>query len=410
MPAYAELSTNEIPVIPGREHSVTLSVRNVGTGTESYVIIAVGLCAGWTLLDPPTVTLFAGESQQVRVTLRPPRAPSVTAGPTPLTLRVVPHGEPDEAVTIDAELDVAAFDDRRLTIVQPVVRGRRGATVDVVFDNQGNQHANVKLGLTDGSQRLAGRFEPPSVGVDPGQSALTRLQLRARGLRWTGGSDPIAYTIDATQDAHPTAVTQGTMLQAPIVSGRPWAKLAGVGAVAAALVGGWFLVAKPAIDDAAGEAVDEAIASMPTVPVTDGGATPGSTAPTATTPGGEIVVSAEAEGEAYAFRLPVSAPVGEVERQDYVVPAGQRLRLTDVVLQNPNRDAGQAALKRNNDVLLAWNLNNVIGDDVKQFITPLELVEGDTLSFEVTCAAAGDPAAGVCTTATSFSGRLLTTD
>jgi hypothetical protein len=98
--------------------------------------------------------------------------------------------------------------------------------------------------------------------------------------------------------------------------------------------------------------------------------------------------------------------VGNVGVADFDTPAGTRVEITDIVLQNPNGDLGQARLLRNDDVLLTWRLDNILGDDVKQYVSPYELRTGDRLTFEVTCSGAGDPVVGSCSTSVSVTGRL----
>ena len=56
VPVYAELSSSAIVVSPGGEEIERLTIRNLGAATESYAVVPLGICAGWTLIDPPTLT------------------------------------------------------------------------------------------------------------------------------------------------------------------------------------------------------------------------------------------------------------------------------------------------------------------------------------------------------------------
>jgi hypothetical protein len=406
MPVYAELSTNEVVVAPGGEEQLRLLVRNLGDTTESFVVVPLGLCSGWTLIDPPNITLFAGEEQTLTITLRPPRSPGVAAGLTGLTLRVVPHGAPDETATVEAVVRVLAFSERRVTILQPVLRARRTAAYDVVVENLGNEQATCRLRLEDETGRLTGRCEPPSIGVEPGMNAAAQVKVRARRRRWRGGTTSLPFVVEATQEGKPRASAPGTLLQTPVLTTQVVTRLAaGVVAVGVAAAA-WAWVVHPALDDAAADAVDDRIAELvPADSVPGGGPTETTVA---VSDGGPTVTTLTTEpGTEVAFRLAPAAALGATATEEYTVPDGRRLEMTDVVLQNPQGDQGRAVLSRGGEVLLSWNLVNVIGDDVKQFVTPLTAGAGEVVSFTVTCSAVGDPTAAACTPSVSISGRLV---
>ena len=116
---------DEISIDPGKSTSQSLAVENVGDTTESYTIIPAGLTAAWTTVTRPNITLFAGSRDVVEVVVRPPAIHSTTAGPTALSVRVIPLGAPDDAVVAESIAAVQPFDDRRITTLQPVRRGRR---------------------------------------------------------------------------------------------------------------------------------------------------------------------------------------------------------------------------------------------------------------------------------------------
>jgi hypothetical protein len=410
MPLSAELSANDITVAPGEEVVTHLLVRNIGPQAETVAVVATGMCGGWTHPNPATLSLFPGEQQRVEVVLHPPRSPAVSAGASSLAIRVVPHGAPDDAITAEAVVHVLAFSERRVTILQPVLRGRRSAEYDVVVENLGNTPASCRLSLSDPARRLNGRFQPPSIGVEPGRDAATTVRVRSRRRRWRGGTSSFPFEITAGQEGHTDATASATFLQSTVISAgwwKPVAALLAVGGVVAAL---WWGLVLPsidrAVDDAVDQAVDEIEQSAATVPVTIP-EDPLTSVPPSTSPPASGSTSDDGDaGELFAFRLPVQAPVGSTESQQFDTPSGSRLEITDIVLQNPNGDLGTARLLRNDDVLLTWRLDNIIGDDVKQYISPYELRTGDQLVFEVSCTGAGDPTLGACNTAVSLTGRL----
>jgi hypothetical protein len=409
VPVYAELSSSAIVVSPGGEEVERLTIRNLGTATESYAVVPLGICAGWTLIDPPTLTLFPGEEQTLKVTLRPPRSPSVAAGDSVLALRIVPHGQPDDAATIEASLTVLSFAQRRLSVLQPVQRARRRATYDIVLENQGNAQASCRLVLADAAGHLIGRFDPPSIGVDPGQNATSQVRVTAKGLRWTGGTQTLPFTIEAAQDGFAPADTTATLLQPTILSRRTIGSLAVLVAGLVGLGAAWNWVVRPAIDDAAADAVGElAISTVAPPDTTDIGDDPDdSVAPDDSTPVTAPDVDASDEGTPLSFRMSITSPVGQSTSEDFTPRRNQRVEITDIVLQDPNEDIGTLTISNDGETLLVFQLIDLLSYEPIELQTPIVVAPGTPLTVSLTCTSAGDATTGVCNPAVFFSGVVV---
>jgi hypothetical protein len=258
MPAKVEISAPEIIVAPGSEEVLEARLRNLGAATETFTIGTVGPAQGWTVVDPPLVTLFPGAEQTLRLSLRPPRSSAITAGEMTTTLRVVPHEEPDEVAVADVLVRILAFDERQLSIVQPVVRGRERAVFDAVLENNGNTRAACRLSLVDPTSRLGARFEPPSVAVEPGSREVVRIRVAARQQRYIGQPLPHLVTIKATEDGHAPCQASATFLQAAMVPEKLGRRLITATLVIGAGAAAWFGLLKPAVDRAAEKAATKA--------------------------------------------------------------------------------------------------------------------------------------------------------
>ena len=115
----------------------------------------------------PNVTLFGGSRDVVEIVVRPPAIHTTTAGPTPTAVRVIPQQQPDEAIVAETLLDVQSFDDRRITMLQPLRRGRRRATYEFMVENHGNNLASCRLHLVDRTERVDGRSTRPRSASRP---------------------------------------------------------------------------------------------------------------------------------------------------------------------------------------------------------------------------------------------------
>lgn len=86
------------------------------------------------------------------------------------------------------------------------------------------------------------------------------------------------------------------------------------------------------------------------------------------------------------------------------MPAGQLLRLTDIVLQNPQGDSGRLEVRRDGDVLLTLALQNFRDIDY-HFVAPILFGEGSSLQLSLVCDAVTAPATS-CRPSGSFVGFL----
>lgn len=377
-----------------------LTVVNLGDTTDTFVLTPAGMAAAWTTINPATITLFGGTQQVVDIEVFPPLLPSTTAGPTSLSIRIVPQSDPDDVRSAETTLNIAGSFDRRLDVLQPALRGRRGATYEMMLENRGNTLASCRLHLVDPSGRVEAEFDPPAAGVEPGASTLIRMKVRTKGLQWERRARTVPFRIDADQPGSPTATGAATFVQTPIVPERLVGRLMALLTVAALGLAGWIWVLKPAIRDAADEAVLDA---QPATTVTLAPPIDSATGVTIVT----VAAPKEEEGVILNLPLSVAVPVGQTDAVRYKVPAGQKLRITDMVVQNPNFDIGTLTIQRNDLVLLTYGLVNFSGDAGTPLVTPIELLANEELVVQVTCAGLNDPTLTTCAEKVFFSGVLL---
>ena len=404
MAAQAQFSESDVNVQPGEAETLTLTLVNLGNRTETFTLIPAGLVAGWVRLAPPSVTLFGGSMEKIKVTLRPPQLASTPAGPAPLTVRVIPQDEPDDVVIAETTVMIGAFHDRRLHLLQPVARSRRRATFEFLLENQGNSQASCRLHLIDTSRRLDGDFDPPAVGVEPGGRGLVRLRMKAVRRHWRGGSRTLPFSIEADQQGFPTAVANATFIQTPAIPERLGRKFLALVLVAAALVGTWFGVLRPATERAAKDAVRRLQSTIVTTTL------PGARVPTVTTAGPAPTPTSIVANDGVPFSKTFTVTVGPTQSasDQFVVPNGKELRITDYGLQNPNLDGGTATLSKNDGApLQIWNLSLIQGNEDRTFRSPIVFEAGQTVTFNVMCDNPGRVGLGKCVTYVFVSGTLV---
>ena len=405
MAVQAWFVQEDTTVRPGTSASLSVVVENVGDRTETYTIIPAGLSAAWTTVSRPNVTLFAGSRDVIEVAVRPPAIPSTSSGPTAVAVRVIPQSDPDESTVTETIITVSPFDDRRITMLQPLLRGRRRATYEFTVDNQGNNLASCRLHLVDASGRVDGSFDPPAVGVAPGSSSLVRLKLRARRSYLRRAERQVDFEVEATEPEHEPATGHATLIQPPTIPLRTIGRAALILAGLALVVAAWYWVVRPEIRDAADRAVDDRVAEF-----TPSESTIVATTTTTTLPVEEEdpVVPGDVVGEAVSYRIAVDVGITQERSESIQVPPDSRFLMTDLVLQNPNGDLGTAQLLRNGDVLYTWDLgamNNA--NEFQPRVSPLPFEPSDNIVLSVACEAAGKPSGTGCEIAVLMGGTLV---
>lgn len=396
---------DEISIQPGESTSLSLAVENVGDTTESYTIIPAGLTAAWTTVTRPNITLFAGSRDVVEVVVRPPAIHSTTAGPTALSVRVIPQGSPDDAVVAESIAAVQPFDDRRITTLQPVRRGRRRVTFEFMVENHGNNLASCRLHLVDASNRVDGSFDPPAVGVAPGAASLVQLSLRAQRGFVRRSERQLDFEIEATEPDHAPAAGRATLIQSPTVSAAGAWRTLGVLAALAAIVLAWFGVVRPELNDAVDRAVDERIDELGAVPSTTVPQVAATVPPETGDSPTAIVVDV---GEPVSYRITLDVGITQERSESISVPPDSRFMLTDVVLQNPNGDLGTAQLLRNSDVLYEWDLGSMnSANEFQPRVSPLPFEPGDNVVLAVDCQVAGQTTGTGCEVSALLGGELV---
>lgn len=406
----AGFEPSETEVAPGETVTLLLTVENLGEATESATITPTGPAAPWTTVTRPSVTLFGGSHDTVEVVVRPPAVHTTSAGATTLAVRVLPLVAPDDTVVAEATLFVQPFDDRRISLLQPIQRARRRATFELMVENHGNSLASCRLHLVDPSNRVDGSFDPPAVGVAPGGSSLVRLKLRSTSVMFRRRDRQLDFEIEATQPEHRPAVARAALIQPPTIPARVLGGIVVVAAVVAGLVAAWLGVVRPELRDAAERAVDDRLEELG-APAAAGGDGNGPDVPddgTGPLVGGPVITLDDADGEPFATRLPLRVAVGSTNADSAGVPDERRLLLTDIVVQNPHADLGAATLLRGDEVLYEWDLGQMnTANEFQPRLTPLPFEPGDEIVFRATCDAAGTPAATGCEVAVLLAGRLV---
>ncbi|MEU5426006.1 hypothetical protein AB0H73_10410 [Streptomyces olivoreticuli] len=425
MSVTASLDDSSVTVEPGGEADISARVLNSGPTVEEFRFEVVGPCAGWTTVEPERLSLYPGASGTAVLRLRPPRDPAIAPGETPLGLRVVPTGDADGTVIPERGVTVLPFTEVTSELVPQTShsawRGRHKAAVD----NRGNTPVRVLLTARGGAERARLVIEPVELTVPPGQARFARLKVRPAKWVWRG--TPVTHTFqlvvaprppEGREPREPEVLDGAYEQQALLPRWLPRA-LVVTALLAAAVIGLWYSVLRPTVRSAARQAITpEAVEKAVNQKDKNGTADPsqqntggangqgGTTAGTAGSSGGPGSKDRPASengasqrpgepggpGAPKNARVQVRAGVGggPVTATAIEVPEGKTFELTDIVLQNPQGDAGSVVVSSQDQDLLELSLENFRDSDY-HFVTPIDIPPGGKVTIAVSCREVGRP-------------------
>ncbi|MFD5893103.1 MULTISPECIES: hypothetical protein [unclassified Streptomyces] len=420
MSLTASLDESSVAATPGEETALPLQVLNSGRTVEEYRFEVVGACAAWSAVEPSVLSLYPGDSGTVSLMLRPPRDSTVPAGETPFGIRVVPTSEESGTVVPEGRVTVLPFTETTAELVPRSSHGSRSGQHRLAVDNRGNTPVTVRLGAQPGTELARVVFAVPELQIEPGRAEFGKLRVRPAKRMWRGTPVTHPFQVFATprvaEDQEPLepVLLDGSYQQEPILPRWLPRALVVAAVVLIALIGLWYALLRPAVKSAAREAVTpDAVRSAveadksasPDGQSPDGGGPAG-----ADSAGGDSAGSgdgtpgsSESPSPGSSAEAPATAPTSaQVRVNDAVgggantgtalrVPAGQTFELTDIVVQNPQGDAGTVVVSAGPETrVLSLGLENFRDSDY-HFVTPILVPAGGTVTMTIDCRRVGRP-------------------
>ncbi|MBB5936610.1 COG1470 family protein [Streptomyces zagrosensis] len=445
MSVSASLDESPVAVQPGGEVDLLVQVLNSGDTVEEFRFEAVGPCATWVTVEPAALSLYPGASGTATLTLRPPRDAHIAAGERPLGLRVIPTSDARHTVVPERSITVLPFSEITAELVPRSSHSPWRGRHKLAVDNLGNTPLAVSLSVQEGTERARWVFEPAELTIPPGQAKFAKLTVRPVGRLWRG--TPITHPFQAVvtplgeervggRTRREPVVVDGSYEQQAILPHWLPRALIITALLVGLLAGLWYSLLRPTVRSAAREAITpEAVQSAidedknkqgdgnqsngsqpgqnggPSAATggtgtggqngtgaANGGNSTGTQGDTAGT-GGSTAGNGNAKpGEPGGPAAPKSARVqvrdavggSSTTRDAYTVPQGKTFALTDIVVQNPQGDAGTLTVSSQDGQLLNLALENFRDSDY-HFVTPIQVPANSKISISVSCREVGKP-------------------
>jgi hypothetical protein len=437
MGVIASIDSTSVTAEPGNEASCSVRVRNTGMVVDQVLLDVLGDAKTWSTVEPAQLNLLPGTDALARVVFRPPRSAAVTAGTVPFAVRAMSSEDPDGSTIEEGAVEVSPFSDLNAALVPGTARGRRAARYRLIVENEGNSPVHAAVSVADPDVRLEFRVKPETLVAQPGTATYVRLRVapKKRFLRGPDRTLPFQALLQA-EDCAPASVN-GAMVQEQILPRWLLPAVAITVAAAVALVTLWFTVLKPQVHSMATQAVtaatqqltssavkasqaaqqaDQAAQRANSAASPPGSASPGSASPGSASPGSAKTgtpkpakAAAPAGTPTVPGGTPVSAmlqsnaaPAASYDTVQFTIPAGQKLDVTDIVLENPLGDTGLLQIRAGGTTLFEFGLANFRSIDY-HFVEPMVFTHAQTLVLAVQCQNTGGKA---CADELSFSGTM----
>lgn len=373
MGASAKLDHDHLLVDPGGEVRGVVTVRNTGTVVDQFSLEVLGDAAGWTTIEPASLSLFPGSEGTATFVIRPPRLWSTQPGPQALGIRAASKEDPSGSVVEEATLEIGPFNETSAEVSPRTSHGRFGASHDVPVDNRGNIPVEATVAGSDPDLLLAFSTTPAATIVEPGAVGIARLRVRPVKRFWRGPSRTRRFQVAVEPVKGKPIALEGVFLHDAILPAWIIPGLAALLALAILALFFWFAFLRPAVQSAAGQTATQVLSSAG-IPVPGGGGSSG---------GGPSGGGSSGSGPGPTDgRLTPTSPV--------TIVAGQTLHITDLIFGNPEGASGTLDLVRNGTTLLDLRLDNFRDLD-EHFVTPIEVKAGDTLQLTASCAPGCSP-------------------
>jgi pSer/pThr/pTyr-binding forkhead associated (FHA) protein len=190
---------NNLIVEAGSKAMLPFSVVNQGGLVDFYVISIEGLPATWILALPSPFELVPGKSQEITLTIQPPRTPNSRATRYPFSLRVSSKSHPKETVEVRCALTILPF--FQFTSQLQPQRLRDGEQGLVSVQNQGNIIESYQISLSDLNNELD--FNPSSgmLRISEGKSDQLRFSARSKKRHLVGGEKTFSFDVTVATDS-----------------------------------------------------------------------------------------------------------------------------------------------------------------------------------------------------------------
>jgi hypothetical protein len=188
-----------VAVQPGQQADFNLEIANRSQVDDRVTVAVEGLPDSWVEVPDEFISVPAGQSTPVTITIRPPRQTEIPAGRQRfrLRLRSQQHAQDEPSVTASLMLGALETFEAGLTPQRLELPG----TIQVSLRNTGNAPTTFSVVGHDPEQKLRFHGEQGRVRLEPQQSAVVEMELEPRRQGWFTSADAYPFAVEVRNRA-----------------------------------------------------------------------------------------------------------------------------------------------------------------------------------------------------------------
>jgi PKD repeat protein len=209
---------------PGEKMVIPVVLINQGLGADTFHLVTEGLPEDWVSQKTSSWHLDAGEVANGVLVIQPPRNSASRAGRRQFSIFVKSEQAPEQTVSIDSILTVAAFTEIKADLIAPSPEDEQPARVRVT--NLSNIPTTVQISWESPEGALA--FEPNETQqVSLALDETTELEYKAIPVQryWVGTEKSHPYTVTVQPGGQEAINLSGNLQQKAVMP--PWAAIVG---------------------------------------------------------------------------------------------------------------------------------------------------------------------------------------
>ncbi len=224
LPLGLFLATDSFEVEPGQSITITAEVVNRTSINDRVSLRVQGLPAHWVTSPPEFVSVPAGETVAIDVTVRPPRQSSTPTGRQRFRLTLTAQRHDELQVGASASLQIKPFMAFEARLGGDQLRVPGVATVFI--GNTGNVAADFSLVARDRQNRIRFRGERGRIRLYPDQEAQVELELEPRQQKVFGSRELYLFDVEVASSAGGRQLLSGEAKGATLLPA--WASYVGL--------------------------------------------------------------------------------------------------------------------------------------------------------------------------------------
>lgn len=194
----AKLTPSEFEVEAGGEPvEASITAQNLGDIVDRFSLSLDGLDPSWFSFSESGVSLFPGDSAQVKIRFEVPKKEGIKSGAYPFKLRVTSGSDPEEYSAVPGSLEVSPIAEFHLDMSPKSVETRNKAKYKVTLANSGISDLTFNLKARDTEQGCIFKFTPENPVVPAWETKVIKLVGQPRKRPWIGENKTYHFTLTA---------------------------------------------------------------------------------------------------------------------------------------------------------------------------------------------------------------------